>query len=190
MFSLSKETKPVLWFSLLYLAVFTPLAFARGNAEFVIYLGVVVFFLLLILAKHQKLGLSLGVLWGLSIWGLLHMAGGNVPVNGSVLYNLQLVPVFLKYDQLVHAFGFGVTTVVGWQLLRPYLKEQFNWTTIGILLVMIGIGAGALNEIIEFLATVLVPETNVGGYVNTALDLVFNLLGATIAAIYIYRSNR
>ena len=46
-------------------------------------------------------------------------------------------------------------------------------------------GLGALNEIIEFIVTVFVPENNVGGYVNTALDLVFNLIGAVIAAVWI-----
>ena len=33
------------------------------------------------------------MLWALSLWGLLHMAGGGVPVAGSVLYNLHLVPL-------------------------------------------------------------------------------------------------
>jgi len=47
-------------------------------------------------------------------------------------------------------------------------------------------GAGALNEIVEFVATVLVPETNVGGYYNTALDLVFNAAGALVAGLYIF----
>jgi hypothetical protein len=43
-------------------------------------------------------------------------------------------------------------------------------------------GLGAINEIIEFVATVVVPETGVGGYVNNALDLCWNGVGATIAA--------
>ncbi|MCK5082487.1 MAG: hypothetical protein KAR31_06230, partial [Candidatus Omnitrophica bacterium] len=47
-------------------------------------------------------------------------------------------------------------------------------------------GLGAVNEIVEFLAMVFVPETNVGGYVNTALDLVANLTGSLIAAFLIY----
>lgn len=39
----------------------------------------------------------------------------------------------------------------------------------------------SMNEIVEFSATVLVPDTNVGGYENTAIDLVANLLGACLA---------
>jgi hypothetical protein len=49
-------------------------------------------------------------------WGLVHMAGGLIavpetwPVNGEhrVLYSLWLIPDLLKYDHVVHAYGFGV----------------------------------------------------------------------------------
>jgi len=37
--------------------------------------------------------------------------------------------------------------------------------------------------VIEFFATLLVPETNVGGYVNTGWDLVANMAGGLVAAI-------
>ena len=46
-------------------------------------------------------------------------------------------------------------------------------------------GLGATNEIIEFSAVLMVPDTNVGGYINTALDLCFNALGAVIAVVVI-----
>jgi hypothetical protein len=48
-----------------------------------------------------------------------------------------------------------------------------------------GMGFGALNEIVEFVATLTIPETNVGGYENTGWDLVFNFFGCVIAAIVI-----
>ena len=47
-------------------------------------------------------------------------------------------------------------------------------------------GFGALNEVIEFIATLMVPNTNVGGYVNTGWDLVANMIGASVAATLIY----
>jgi hypothetical protein len=46
-------------------------------------------------------------------------------------------------------------------------------------------GFGALNEIVEFIATML-TVTNVGGYINTALDLVSNMVGSVITAAIIY----
>jgi len=42
-------------------------------------------------------------------------------------------------------------------------------------------GLGALNEVVEFAATRLMPRTNVGGYENTGWDLVSNLAGCLIA---------
>ncbi|MFV1996026.1 MAG: hypothetical protein ACC661_11380 [Verrucomicrobiales bacterium] len=47
-------------------------------------------------------------------------------------------------------------------------------------------GFGALNEVVEFVATLTLPNTNVGGYVNTGWDLVANLLGCALAALIIY----
>lgn len=55
---------------------------------------------------------------------------------------------------------------------------------------MAGLGVGALNEIIEFFATVVVPETGVGGYENTALDLVADLIGALSATTLIAVTRR
>jgi hypothetical protein len=43
-------------------------------------------------------------------------------------------------------------------------------------------GFGALNEVVEFIATRFM-ETNVGDYENTGWDLVANLAGAAIAAV-------
>ena len=42
---------------------------------------------------------------------------------------------------------------------------------------------------IEFTATLLLPNTNVGGYVNTGWDLVSNLVGAVCAACWIRWTN-
>jgi hypothetical protein len=51
-------------------------------------------------------------------------------------------------------------------------------------------GLGAVNEIIEFVAVLVFPQTNVGGYANTALDLVFNSFGAifSVATIFLVTS--
>ena len=126
------------------------------------------------------------------------MAGGLVPVpaswpiNGSirVLYSWWIVPDRLKYDQVVHAYGFGVTTFVCWQGLQSILRDVapggvrpiFGMLT---LCVAAAVGFGALNEVVEFAATLLVEETNVGDYTNTGWDLVSNTVGALAAAVMI-----
>jgi putative membrane protein len=73
-----------------------------------------------------------------------------------------------------------------WVILKPHLKQPINhWTAISIVIIMAGLGVGALNEIVEFTAVVITPETGVGGYNNTSLDLVADLIGAIIAMIII-----
>ena len=126
------------------------------------------------------------------------MAGGGILIEGQTLYATMLIPLIsepyyiLKYDQIVHAFGFGITTFVMWTLLKPLLKNpaRNNKITIGILLVMAATGAGALNEIIEFIITVVEPKSGVGGYINNSLDLIFNLIGALIALTIIGKKEK
>ena len=191
------QAKLIAAFNATYITFFGLYAVLQGNFEFLFYVSIVVAIFALLLMKYKKLGLQYDVLWGLSIWGFIHMMGGNLLINGSVLYNLVLIPIItlqegasiFKYDQLVHLFGFGVTTVLSWQLLKPYVKEGFNPITIGILVVMAGSGFGAINEVIEFIATISLPETNVGGYYNTSLDMVFNLLGGLLALVYIRKTD-
>jgi len=183
----------VLAFTAAYLAVATLFAWRTGNVEFLFYIVVVVVLASVVAVVHLRAVLSRGALWCLSIWGLAHMAGGlaavpaSWPIEGSkaVLYSLWIVPGLLKYDHVVHAFGFGVTTWVCWQGLgslaggiRPTLGPL-------VLCGAAGLGFGALNEVVEFVAVLVVPETNVGGYLNTGWDLVANTAGATIALLWI-----
>jgi hypothetical protein len=51
-------------------------------------------------------------------------------------------------------------------------------------------GFGGLNEVIEFFLTLTLPETNIGGYINTGWDLVSNLVGVTLACGLIVRCHR
>jgi hypothetical protein len=51
-----------------------------------------------------------------------------------------------------------------------------------------GMGFGALNEMIEFIATHLLPENSIGDYENTGWDLVANFAGALVAAALIRRA--
>ena len=50
---------------------------------------------------------------------------------------------------------------------------------------------GAVNEMIEFIVVLLVPDNGVGGYYNTLLDIVFNFIGAiiAIAGFYLFHGN-
>ena len=165
----------------------------RKNYEFIMYIGVIIFVLIVILVTNKKINYPNFVLWGMSVWGLLHMAGGGfILKNGRVLYSLILIPLseeygIFRFDQFVHIVGFGVATLLMYFIIKPHLsKDAYKKVSFAIVIIMAGFGVGALNEIIEFTATVLVPETGVGGYVNTSLDLVSDLLGAIIAYLIIF----
>jgi len=117
------------------------------------------------------------------------MCGGGIRVGDHVLYGQILIPfsdTVFRFDQFVHIVGFGVATLLMHHLLKPLLRPDVKpGTALSIVVVMAGLGVGALNEIVEFAAVVIVPETGVGGYVNTSLDLVADLVGALLALVYI-----
>jgi len=187
---------PVGAFSIVYAVVAALVTTRNSNAEFLIYIWVMVVLFGLIGWLHWRIHLATASLWCLSVWGLLHMAGGLVPVPTSwpiagdmrVLYSWWIVPGYLKYDHVVHAYGFGITTWICWQGLGAALRAHTRVRpTFGVLLLCAaaGMGFGALNEVVEFAATLSVPDTNVGGYVNTGWDLISNLAGCFIATILI-----
>jgi len=191
-----------------YLLAAVLAALAMGNHEFLLYAASTAVFALIVLGVHMRVRFSLGVLTCLSAWGALHMAGGLVPVPESwpvsstshVLYSLWLIPDlgalpgshpdggvtgYFKYDNFVHALGFGAVAWACWQGLVA--GTGVTKPTVGLLTLCLAaaMGFGAVNEIIEFAATRL-SDTNVGGYVNNAIDLIYNAVGAGVACGVIY----
>ncbi|HVZ94216.1 MAG TPA: DUF2238 domain-containing protein [Phycisphaerales bacterium] len=180
-------------FTLAYLALAGVMAARAGNSEFIFYGLVLLAIIGMVLWADREARFSGFVLWGLSIWGLLHLAGGTVPIptsDGShaVLYDWWIIPPStLKFDNVVHAFGFFVTTLACSQVLRRFLDPAARPTlALPVLTCMMGMGFGAMNEVIEFLATRLFPHTNVGDYVNNALDLCWNFAGCLLATIIVW----
>lgn len=195
--------RPLYVFTIGYTIISAAAAILTGNSEFVFYLLVMVTLVVLTLKLYRRVRFPPSALWALSVWGLLHMMGGMILVPESwhsrelvnVLYSFWLIPGWLRYDQLVHAYGFGVTTWICWECLSFIVWEncgQRLLTTPGplILCLCAGMGLGAFNEVVEFFATLIIPHTNVGDYENTGWDLVFNLIGGFIAIAFISRTNR
>jgi hypothetical protein len=200
---MERRLKPLAAFTFGYLAIALAAGIRSGNSEFLFYIGVMLILIGVVWAVNRSVRLSTGVLWALSVWGLAHMAGGLVvvpegwPVVGEsrILYTLWLIPGRLKYDHIVHAYGFGTTTWVCWQGLKSAVQKKSGFAvapTFGLLTLAAaaGLGFGALNEVVEFVATLTMPETNVGGYVNTGWDLVANTVGAAVAVLLIRRFDR
>ena len=190
------QLKPSEWavliFSVGYVTAFGVYFLAAGNYEFIWYIITMLILMGLVGATRRQAGFSPGLLWMLSIWGLAHMAGGSIRIEGAVLYAWHFLPLYekgeleiLKYDQLVHFYGFAVTALVLWQILQHNFPGLARTKTILVFPVLGSMGLGSLNEIIEFAAVLSFENTNVGGYVNTALDLCFNALGAITAMVLV-----
>lgn len=168
-----------------YYIGFLGVGFATELRQAVVYAVVMAILLGAVVAWDARRHLSNFVLGGLALWGGLHMAGGLVPLpEGRVLYNLWLLP-FLRFDQLVHAIGFGFSGLAFWESVRP--NSQGHRLPAGAITFMGGVGFGALNEMFEFLITRVVPDTNVGGFENSGWDLVANAIGAALAALWTRR---
>lgn len=179
-----------------YTVVFGGFALQQGNIEFVFYTLAMVVYIAAVLAIDQRIKLSTLTLWALAIWGLLHMAGGTVPIPDSVkqgdkavLYALRVVDWLPRYDQLVHTFGFFAATLTCAEALRAGVTKPLS---IGLAIgcALMGMGLGAINEVVEFAVTLVTPEHGVGGYVNTGWDLVSNSIGAITGAAVGWRRQR
>lgn len=163
----------------------------RFNYEFLAYAVSIV---LIIAALYLTLPVTrfpTGIIAGITIWGILHMMGGSIRTPDGVLYDWRVLPIFdgggeffiLKMDQFVHAFLYGVVGLMWLHLLQVVVGIRTHRAFIAATAIFAAAGFAILNEIIEFLAVVNLPETGVGGYHNTVLDLIFNLLGAAVAVI-------
>jgi len=195
---------PVLAFTGTYIVAFVIVSIATGTSGLAIYLGLMGVLVPSLYLLHRNYPFSRGLMWSFSAWGFVHMAGGLAPIpsrwfyeggGDSVLYSWWLIPGYLKYDHVVHAYGFGITTWLCWHILKSILRffnESPVRPTSGILILCAagGMGFGALNEVVEFIFTLVMPDTNVGDYQNTGWDLVANLIGALVAVTLIRHGDK
>lgn len=199
---LSRAEVLALAFTLAYMTVWLGVSLALQNSEFVFYFVVMCLLIVAVGVVHLRVRFPIALLWGLAVWGLAHMAGGLMPIPASwpaggesrVLYNWWFVPGLVKYDHAAHAYGFGLVTWACWHALQRLANGHGGelQPTLGVLVFCVagGMGFGAANELVEFLATVALPETNVGGYMNTGWDLVSNFVGCLVAAAVIWGVQR
>src|SRR5207244_11968414 len=98
--------------------------------------------------------------------------------GGDVLYNAHPPLHALQYDHVFHATASGIATVVLW----TFLSKEIDSMPLAIAVAALGgLGVGAINELIEFLATLAHHGQHVGGYRNTGWDLMSNTVGVAVA---------
>lgn len=186
-------------FNLLYIAGFAVYYIAKQNYEFMLYIAVLVILFALVCFVQGRVKFSYTILWMLSVWGLLHMMGGGVHVpSGDVLYRWVPVELYnahddrgefviLKFDQILHFYIYFVVSFVFMHLLSRFVVKREPNKYLALFVILASMGASVINELIEFGAVVFLGKTGVGGYYNTALDLLFNTLGALIGGIFAAR---
>ncbi len=179
--------KPSIITSILLLLAFVGAAIFRANYEFVFYASTLVVLLVILFLLDRRFNFSTLALWGFNLWMLLHLVGGMGSIGGVRMYDFVLINLvgepyeILKYDQVVHLYCYVVMAILVFEVLVQ-LIEQAHKGALFLITVLAASGIGGLNEVIEFAAVVFLGSTGVGGYTNTALDLVANLVGAMIGA--------
>ncbi len=176
-------------FNLAYIIGFTIYYVSIKNYEFLLYIAVLLVLFVLVAVTQKKTKFDYFILWALSIWGLMHMMGGGVLVNGETLYRYHIIDLYqgpdpelviLKFDQFVHFYLYVIVSMVLFHLLGFVVKKGLPSLYLAFFAVLGSVGIGGMNEIIEFTALVLFEKTGVGGFYNISLDLVFNFLGALV----------
>jgi len=190
--TLSKAQKVLLALNILIILGFAFYFGTTLNYEFLAYVVAITVITIVLFSTLKYTKFSNGIILGITIWALLHMLGGSVLIDGDVLYAYKIFPFFdgggefyiLKYDQIVHAFLYGVIGVAFFDLLREVFSIKKHMWLVALIAVLASAGLSSINEIIEFGAVITLPETGVGGYYNTLLDFIFNLGGAIVFVGY------
>ena len=168
----------------------TLLTLVAQNYEFLLYAVTVIVLVAIIYKTDQYFGFARIGLWLFNGWLVLHILGGLASYDGVRFYDLILLDLvgapydILKYDQFVHFYCYFVISVLMWSVVRKIAKPDASVPVVCVVTVLAASSVGALNEIIEFLAVVLFETQGVGGYTNTAIDLVANLAGAIAGTLF------
>ncbi|MEA2685690.1 MAG: hypothetical protein QOE93_885 [Actinomycetota bacterium] len=170
-----------------YLVVLGVYGVVSGSRLAVPYVVIVAVAFLGLARAEDRFRFSRIVLVGLTLWGLGHLAGGIIELDGGdrIFYNVVLGRWF-HMDNVVHFIGFGTAGLACWEALRAGWLGDVEVGPIATVayIAILGCGVGAINEVLEFAYTLAVANTQVGGYQNTGRDLVANLLGGLTAGVY------
>ncbi len=172
-------------FTSFYWAALTAYALGTDARHTWVYVPLMVLLIGAVVAVHDRWPLTTPVLWGLSLWGLAHMAGGLIDVpkpigTGDILYTVWLWGGVLRYDQVVHCGGLIVATIAFAHIVEGS-RRPLLWA------LLLGQALGVVNEVVEQIGTLALPTANVGDAVNTAWDLAWNAFGGVSAVMLLSR---
>lgn len=154
------------------------------NYEFLLYAVTVSVLVVLLYATDRYFEFDRIALWLFNAWLVMHSLGGLASYGDVRLYDLILIDLvgapyhILKYDQFVHFYCYLVIAMLMSSVVHKIARPEASAVAVSVVTILAASSLGAVNEIVEFLAVVVTGTQGVGGYTNTAIDLVANLLGA------------
>ena len=184
--------KPPYIVSFFLAGLLTLLTIIFQNYEFLLYAITVIILVAAIYLTDRYFKFNQLGLWLFNVWLILHILGGLASYQGVRFYDLVLLDLIgdpyyiLKYDQFVHFFCYVVMAILMWSVVQKIARKKANRVVVCVVTILAASSISAVNEIIEFLAVVALGADGVGGYTNTAIDLVANLLGAIAGTLYMY----
>lgn len=178
----------MLWFIIIYMTFFTIVSLIEKNYEFLYYTIVMSLIILILIKYKEHMSFTSGIAFGLTVIAALHIFGGNIHIGDTRLYDVWLTH-WLKYDNLVHMIGTFTAAVLSYTFVYQHLndKARENRVLLAIIIISMASGIGALNEILELGAVLWFNAgPQVGDYMNNAFDLLYNLIGAMLACVYLF----
>lgn len=170
---------------IIFLIILFILGIILGNYEFVYYNIVIIPIFIISYFIHKKINLHLPLFILVCLLIVLHFLGGLIVINGVRLYDINFI---LQYDNIIHFIEIFIVVFISYgviyKYIRPYSKDYNAY--IFIILVLMGLGVGALIEIVELFGVVFLNAgPRVGDYMNNALDLAWDFVGSIIASFLI-----
>lgn len=165
-------------------AVFTVVGVVREVWFLWIYLPALAACIAIVVVIDHRWGpIPQVLMWLLTIWAGLHLAGGLAPNptgETEILYGMWLLDGILRYDQVVHGFGIGAATALFAYAARD-TDRPLLW---GFALSQF---VGLVNETAENVFASYVEGSNVGDIVNTTWDMIWHIIGAAVATLWMAR---
>jgi hypothetical protein len=150
--------------------------FLSYNLMIIIAMGIFYFYF-----HHIKLPQM--IILSLFLMILFSQLGSNIYLNGSALWDYKFG--IMRYDNFVHAINGFMLVFISYNFIAHHLDKGMRKRPVylALLLILVTLGLGSIWETIEFGEVTFIKNTFVGDYVNNALDLFFNTIGAVIGAI-------
>jgi len=183
---LKRNDQLVAIFTFFYLVFFIIYAVIKANYEFIFYSLVFLLLIELVIYVHKKIQLPAFIVIGLSLLGFMHILGGNVFIGETRLYDKIFFFDLVRYDNIIHFVGSILGTFALNELFYSVIEREtkIERRFYYLSLFLMALGLSLINEIVELMAVVFLnAQAGVGDYLNNAIDLVYNSIGAIVAVI-------